>query len=413
MSDCQALAARSFRAAFSLIALSGLLAPAELPAEIRLLGVTTIAADAIDLSDLKGTLDGGVPQNRLAGFSGIEYSGHVNRYFVLPDRGPLDGAVPFPCRIQELEIVIDPQSDTPVRATLVGTKLLTTEQGQQLIGAASSLDTLDPSRSLRFDPEGVRLWGPNQLVISDEYGPALSVFDFSGKRLSQINVPRTFQVAKPAATPRDELLSNTVGRQPNSGFEGIAVSPDGNKLFAIVQRPLIQDSEPQNQNGEKRTGRLCRLLEIDRKTSQTRELAFRLNDDTTGVSELLSIGPDQLLVLERDSLGGEQARYKQVVRIDLTDATDCSHISRLPTDELPSDLRIVRKQPFLNLLDPRWKIAGATCPEKFEGLTFGPSLPDGRRVLLVTVDNDFRADRASPIFVFTFDPTDLEPTSTR
>jgi hypothetical protein len=406
MSGRQTHAARKFRAAFFFVASLWWLALPMARAELQLLGVATIPADATDHSGLTGTLEGGVPLNRLAGFSGIEYSGQANRYFVLPDRGPLDGAVPFPCRLEEFEIVIDPQADIPVRAALVGTKLLKTEHGQQLSGAANGFDALDPSRSVRFDPEGVRRWNPNQLVLSDEYGPALCVFDFHGKRLSQLNVPRKFQVSKPAATPRDELQSNTAGRQPNAGFEGVAISSDGHKLFAIVQRPLIQDSEPSN--GEKRAGLLCRLLEMDRKTSRTRELVYRLENGTTGVSELLAFGPDRLLVLERDSLGGEQAQYKQVVRIDLTDATDCSDLSSLPTDAPVSGVRLVRKQPFLNLLDPRWKIAGSACPEKFEGLTFGPSLPDGRRTLLITVDNDFRPDRASQILVFAFDLSDLE-----
>jgi hypothetical protein len=92
--------------------------------------------------------------------------------------------------------------------------------------------------------------------------------------------------------------------------------------------------------------------------------------------------------LERDGLGGEDARRKKPYRINLADATDCRSISALPAGELPSNLRPVSKQPFLDLLDPRWKIAGEACPEKFEGLPLGSVLPDGRRRLLVTVDAD-------------------------
>jgi hypothetical protein len=238
-------------------------------------------------------------------------------------------------------------------------------------------------------------------VISDEYGPALSVFDFSGKRIKQIDVPQKFQVAKPSATPSDELADNSVGRQTNSGFEGVAISADGGTLYAMVQRPLIQDSEPGK--FDKRVGLNCRLLEIDLKTSKTRELIYPLDDGTTGVSELLAVGPQQLLALERDGLGGEEARRKMIYRINLADATDCSNVSALPVGELPQHLRPVSKKPFLDLLDPRWKIAGETCPEKFEGLTFGPTLSDGRRLLLVTVDNDFRSDRDTIIYAFAID----------
>lgn len=398
-------AARSFRAALFLLYFASVLPSQEARAEIELLGTVTLPAEATDQSGLTDLLNDQFPQNRLAGISGIEYSGKGNRYWLLPDRGPLDGVVPFQCRLQEFEIVVDLKAKTRVQAKLVGTKLLKTERGEQLIGAAAAFDSRDASRLLRFDPEGVRRLSADQLVISDEYGPALSVFDLLGKRVKQIEVPRVFQVGKPAATPRDELIQNGTGRQPNAGFEGVALSPDGGMLYAIVQRPLIQDS--QAGTGEKRVGLNCRLLEIDLKSSKTRELIYQLDDGTTGVSELLANGSKQLLALERDSLGGTEARCKKIYRINLVEATDCSRISALPVGELPSDLRPVDKQPLLDLLDSRWKIAGELCPEKFEGLTFGPDLPDGRRLLIVTVDNDFRSDRDTILYAFAVDAGDL------
>jgi hypothetical protein len=53
----------------------------------------------------------------------------------------------------------------------------------------------------------------------------------------------------------------------------------------------------------------------------------------------------------------------------------------------------VRKLLFLDLLDPRFGLAGPACAEKQEGLAFGPNLPDGRRLLIVVADNDLRAER--------------------
>lgn len=52
-------------------------------------------------------------------------------------------------------------------------------------------------------------------------------------------------------------------------------------------------------------------------------------------------------------------------------------------------------------------MAGPNCPEKFEGLAFGPTLPDGRRLLIVTVDNDFKPNAPSLILAFAVDPDDL------
>ena len=55
---------------------------------------------------------------------------------------------------------------------------------------------------------------------------------------------------------------------------------------------------------------------------------------------------------------------------------------------------------LIDLLDPRWKLAGEQMPEKIEGLCLGPQLPDGRQTLLLSSDNDFESKNASLIWVF-------------
>lgn len=60
------------------------------------------------------------------------------------------------------------------------------------------------------------------------------------------------------------------------------------------------------------------------------------------------------------------------------------------------------------MLDPAHGIAGKDCPEKFEGLAFGPDLPDGRRLLLVTADNDFIATAPFRVYAFAVEPKALK-----
>src|SRR6202000_2244517 len=50
------------------------------------------------------------------------------------------------------------------------------------------------------------------------------------------------------------------GRQNNQGFEGLALSPDGQTLFVLLQSALIQDLDPAN---IKTTRRNTRLLAYD------------------------------------------------------------------------------------------------------------------------------------------------------
>jgi hypothetical protein len=67
----------------------------------------------------------------------------------------------------------------------------------------------------------------------------------------------------------------------------------------------------------------------------------------------------------------------------------------------------VTKALFIDLLAPALGLAGASFPEKIEGLAFGPNLPDGRHVLVVTNDNDFVPGQANRFFVFAIDSVDL------
>jgi hypothetical protein len=47
---------------------------------------------------------------------------------------------------------------------------------------------------------------------------------------------------------------------------------------------------------------------------------------------------------------------------------------------------------------------GKQFPEKIEGLSFGPNMPDGRRLLVVASDNDFEAEEAIRFFFFAVSP---------
>ena len=94
-------------------------------------------------------------------------------------------------------------------------------------------------------------------------------------------------------------------------------------------------------------------------------------------------------------------------RIDIAGATDIRTLSVLPQTGTPAGVVPVAKSLFLDLLDPAFGLAGASFPEKIEGLAFGPDLRDGRHVLIVTNDNDFIATQPNRFLVFAIDGSDL------
>jgi hypothetical protein len=73
---------------------------------------------------------------------------------------------------------------------------------------------------------------------------------------------------------------------------------------------------------------------------------------------------------------------------------------------LPPNVTPVSKHPFLDLA-AALTAAGQPVMEKFEGLAFGPDLPDGRHLLVVCLDNDFKRDAVSSIYAFAIDAADL------
>ncbi len=390
----------------ALLALA-LLAHGTARADVALVGFGDIPGDARDLSGLAGKASDGTPNDRLGGLgSAIAYTGRGTEYVLASDRGPKDGASDFACRYHRLDIRVTPGSKTPVAVKLTATALLTDAAGKPFVGTLDAFRHAEPERNARLDPEGVRVGRDGAVFVSDEYGPVIYEFDAKGRRVRTLPVPGHLRPARPGKTPADELPPhNTTGRQPNRGMEGLAISPDGTKLYGAMQSPLLQDGALGRENA--RAGLNCRLLEVEIATGKTREFAYQLDGPANGVNEILAVNDHEFLVLERDGNAGREAAFKKVFLIDLAGASDVTGVAALPPGALPKTVTPVKKVPFLDLLAKGFGIAGEGCPEKFEGLAFGPDLPDGRRLLLVTADNDFVAERPFRVYAFAIDRADL------
>ena len=379
-------------------------------AETTLLGTGAIAGTATDGSGLTNLLEDGVTPNNLIGGlgSGIAYTGQGSLYLAVPDRGPADGTTTYTDRayVVDLRVHRTVAGSYVVEPHVVATRILRTKNGTPFTGSAAAFDPTGSPDSLRFDPEGIRL-GPcgNRFFVSDEYGPFLYEFGASGKRERVLKLPTKFLADLPSANPAEELANNAAGRQANRGMEGLAISPDGKKLYGILQSALIQDGGLDAALA--RVGVNNRILEVDVETGAVREFLYTLENRSYGVSEILSVNDHELLVLERDGRAGANAAFKKIFKIDIEGASDIRALAQLPETGVPAGITPVDKSLFLDLLAPAYGLAGASAPEKFEGLAFGPDLADGRHLLVVTTDNDFVASRPSLFYAFAVDPADL------
>lgn len=387
---------------------------------ITLIGRGLVPGASLDKSGLAGDIcqqanpTNCVPKALFGGFgSALAYTGHDNVYIAAPDRGPFDGLtdVPYLDRIHFLKIKTDLGAPFPnINTTLLFTQLLKNERGQTFVGGAGSFDATKERASLRFDPEGIRVGLLGTFFISDEYGPDIFEFGLNGRLLRRLNVPAKYKIDAPSADPNIELLGNTSGRQANRGMEGLAISPNNRFLFGMMQNALLQDNALTPGTTD-RVSLNTRILKIDLLTGKKREYVYVLDafNRGQGVSEILAINDHEFLVVERDNRSNLQTppqapTRKTIYKIDLDGATDVSDFGSIPAGALPADITPVKKDLFIDLLDPAFNLV-STIPEKIEGLAWGPDLRDGRRVLYVISDNDLNPGLDTQIFAFAIDPS--------
>ena len=384
------------------------------------------AGSYTDLSHLNYTLENGVAANYLGGLgSAITYAGGKT-FLALPDRGP--NAVSFDSNVDDTVSYINrfhtvtmnlrankgsglPYTLTP---TLQATNLLWSftplayGSGDSIVGSGvpplngwffnfftGRSDNFDPSQNSgnpnngRFDTEGIRVSNDGfSVFISDEYGPYVSQFDrLSGARLRSFQLPSSFYVSTLSSMGATEISSNTSGRVANKGMEGLAITPDGKTLVGIMQNALIQDAA---EGGSAKN--LLRIVTIDIASGTVTHQYGYLLTTGSGVSEILAINNNELLVDERDGKGrgdGSKAKIKQFFKIDLSDAVDISNM-----DGLTAAANAVGKTLFLDLVQLLTNNGtdASNIPAKIEGISFGADVKQGKttyHTLWIANDNDF------------------------
>jgi hypothetical protein len=362
-------------------------------AQMSLVGVVRIPGTQSDKSGLDGTLETGTPRNALGGFSAIEYAGDKDRYFVLSDRGAGDGAASFFCRLHEIDFSPG-DGKTFGGFALVRTTLLRTRAGEFFKGSLEPIRSWNGSgHAPSLDPEGIRYASGDRLVISDEYGPSLDWFDRDGALRDSLPVPDHFRLSEKLSPPM------TRGTFPNRGIEGISLTPNGRCLVAAMQGPLVQDGRIES---NKCLGLATRWLVYDLRGGPPKEWLYLLDDESTGVSEVLAIDDQRFLALERDSKSGNKAKIKRIHFVDASQATDVSAVPSLRAG-IPSGHRALDKRLLIDLMSPEYGLSGEATPEKPEGMAWGPSPREGQRLLVICFDNDFMPEQDSILMAFLVD----------
>jgi T5SS/PEP-CTERM-associated repeat protein len=388
--------------------------------------------NASDLSGLTGNLENGDPANIFGGVgSGLAWAGG-NSFVMSPDRGPnavawnsnLDNTTSYISRLQNVTMELNQSSPGVFNLTpiLTGTTLLYSTD-PLTYGATSTVvggnyyfngrsDNFGTGNSLntnnaRSDPEGVRVSPDGRYVyVSDEYGPYVYQFDReTGVRTKAFVLPDNLGVTNLSSQGAVEIANNVSGRVANKGMEGLAISPDGSTLFGFMQGPLLQDT-----NGG---GYYNRIVKINVATGETHEYAYDNRvGGTNNSSELLAINDHEFLVLERDNTGlgsGTSAAVKNLIKIDLTGATDVTALS----GSASLAPYAVSGTVFLNIVTAlnNAGISSSNIPSKLEGIAWGQDVMingTNTHTLYMANDNDFVTNTSGPSKVFVFGVTDAD-----
>lgn len=206
-------------------------------------------------------------------------------------------------------------------------------------GPLGAAKTPKSSLALSFDTEGFSANPDGTFWVSEEYTPGIYKVAADGSIIAYITPP---EAVLPRINGKYNFTSKATpdsGRSPNAGFEGMAVSWDGNQLFGVLQSALVQDggdgapyvrifewdisslSGVTTYQGGANPGDGVKLIA---------EYAFKVPTSSKGkarnVNDLIYLGHKTVGILVRDGNGfgsdDSGVNYKRIDILDLSTATN-------------------------------------------------------------------------------------------
>jgi hypothetical protein len=216
-----------------------------------------------------------------------------------------------------------------------------------------------------------------------------------------------------------DLGAERGGIRENQGAEALARTPDG-RLVAGLEQPRFADQPGGTRNGHPFNdgrggpGRLIEFVDEAGRWQSRRQWMYAIeptqaregfdticDDGENGLTELLALDDTRLLSLERACLQNTTTRAarntEHLFFVDVADAEDVSGVASLSS----ATVRGAAKTLLIDFdtLIPRLPPSLANL-DNFEGLAFGPTLPDGSRTLLVVSDDNFRPTQQTVVLLF-------------
>jgi hypothetical protein len=344
---------------------------------LRLIGQSTLPHKL----QFKGTTVGGL--------SGLDYDREKGIYYAISDdRSDLESA-----RFYTLKLDITASSVAPVQILSVAT--LQRPDGSPYPSRRSA----KPGDEV-CDPESIRLRVATQTLYWTSEGdaklnlpPFIREMHLDGRYSSQVPLPNMFVPS----------TDGTRGVRDNLGFEGLAFAPSGDTFWAAMEAPLVQDG-PVPAVGQ--VGGACRITQFHAHNSQPiRQIAYYPDAipfapvpasgwADNGISEVWMASESGMLVLERAYAAG----VGNSLRLYWIDVEDCDDV----IDK--SVLTQGNFKPAGKTLLLDFAKAGLAPLDNTEGMTRGPTLPNGNPTLVFVSDDNFNPSQVTQFVAFEWVP---------
>ena len=241
-----------------------------------------------------------------------------------------------------------------------------------------------------IDAEALVRLADGSFWIADENGPSLAHVTADG-RLSVRHVPRgtESEFAGAQYEVRGSLPALLTKRPINRGIESVALSPDERWLYFIMQNPLAHPD-----TAAYRQAQNVRLFKIEHATMQVvGEYVYTLDDPRTfrrdpsekqndpRISELMALGLDQLIVLERSE------KTTKLYEIDLGSADNILGTSWDDPATRPTLEQTTVQAAHIKAVPKTLRFDSADFPDMV-GKTEGMALLDDGALVLIN-DDDF------------------------
>lgn len=304
-----------------------------------------------------------VPEE-LSGLAWIE----DDRYVVIGDAHAAAHAI---------TIRIDPKTGE-IRSAVFGTSIgLRDSLGSRLPEARMAEDR----EGIAYDPARREIWIANEQTGVDRRLPSIERHTMDGIRVA---------VLRPGS---DLSLAPFLRCRSNKGFESLTRAPDGSVFWTANEDALIPDGPVASDT----TQAVVRLVQLGPDFQPRAQFAYRLDSWTrkirnpalvagreiSGVSDLAALPGGRLLVLERAFSGDIRGNASLRSRLYLVDTAGATDLSAAEFRDGLAGRQYTEARKAL-LWERQWGLTNSN----FEGMTLGPALTDGSRLLVLIADNN-------------------------